>query len=60
MEKTITLQEAIAILTTAKNVNEWNAKREQIKDAVGMERWIKEFLPAIDGSGLITKVLSGK
>jgi hypothetical protein len=57
IEKTISLQDAITFISTAKSVHDWNAKREQLKDAVGYERWLRDFVIHIDGSGLITKVL---
>ncbi len=56
MEKTMTPQQAIELLSTAKNVNDWNAKREQIKKQVSESDWITTYCPKID-FGLIIQVL---
>lgn len=55
--KTMTLQTAIGMLEKAKDVYEWNEIREQIKIEVGPEVWLDEYMPTIDGSGLIVQVL---
>lgn len=53
----MTLQTAIGMLEKAKDVYEWNEIREQIKMEVGPEVWLDEYMPTIDGSGLIVQVL---
>lgn len=51
------LQIAIEKLKKAKNVQDWNRIRENIKTQVSSDKWMSEFVPAIDASGLIVQVL---
>ena len=57
--KTIKMELQIAIekLKEAKNVQDWNRIRENIKTQVSSDKWMSEFVPAIDSSGLIVEVL---
>jgi hypothetical protein len=53
LNKTImTKQEAINYLSTSKNVEDWNNKREELKTKIS-----QDDLNNIDASGLIVKVL---
>jgi hypothetical protein len=57
-KETVTnLTAAIGILGQCKSVEEWNDKREAIKSAVLPGEWVRYFVPAIDASGLIVRVL---
>jgi hypothetical protein len=66
--------QAIALMKTSSNINDWNIKREQVKEAFNIKTKavgafegvlvsdIKDFLaspiPFIDSSGLICKTLT--
>lgn len=50
-------QEAIKLMETATDVNDWNRKREQVKQSIYNPAELQNVLGTIDGSGLITEVL---
>lgn len=47
-------EDAIELMKTATNIDDWNAKRKQIQDATGKA---SDIVLYIDQSGLITEVL---
>lgn len=53
----MTLVEAIEILQTSKDVDDWNTKREAIKSQVTQDEWFAKYAPVIDGSGIIVEIL---
>lgn len=57
MKKQVTLAEAISRLSEVKDVEQWNEVRDAIKATVPDREWVRQYVPAIDGSGLIVKVL---
>lgn len=60
MQKTtnnMTLDKAISMLSQTTNVDQWNETRDSIKASVKQEDWLTNYVPTIDVSGLIVKVL---
>lgn len=53
----MTTDKAIAMLSQAADVKEWNEIRETIKTAVKQEDWLANYVPVIDASGIIVEVL---
>jgi hypothetical protein len=53
----MTIQEAITTLSYAENIEHWNELREKIKSQVSEDEWFKEYMPIIDGSGLVVVIL---
>ena len=53
----MTLNKAIELLSQVGTVDEWNAVRDSIKAKVTDKDWVKNYVPAIDVSGLIVEVL---
>lgn len=50
-------QEAIDLMKTSTSVNDWNEKRQQVKDSIYDVKLQQQVIGTIDGSGLITEVL---
>ena len=48
--------QAVALLSKVKTVEEWNQVREGIKDKCTQAQWMA-LIPTIDGSGLIVEIL---
>jgi hypothetical protein len=57
----MTLEQAVESLKQVKSVEEWNSKRDSIRSKVIREQgpnvWVTEYVPTIDGNGLIVEVL---
>lgn len=53
----MTLNKAIDLLSQVGTVEEWNEVRDSIKAKVTDKDWVRNYVPTIDGSGLIVEVL---
>jgi len=58
------LQTALDRLQQSNDIDHWNDIRDQIKAEVlrengvdGQRVWLKEYMPTIDGTGLVVQVL---
>lgn len=54
----MTVEKAVNLLEKAKNVEEWNDIRDEIKFQVSGNDWLEKYVPIIDCSGLVVKVLN--
>lgn len=53
----MTDKQSIALLRTAKSVEDWNRKREKVVNETTLEQWEDSLRHQVDGAGLIVEVL---
>lgn len=53
----MTLEKALELLQQAKDIHDWNNIRDGIKSQVTQDVWLKEYMPTIDGSGVVVQIL---
>ncbi len=53
----MTVTDAVQQLSVALDVPHWNEIRDDIRSQVTSREWFHDYVPAIDGSGLIVQVL---
>ena len=53
----MTVNQAVQDLSVALDVHHWNEIRDGIRNQVTPREWFQNYVPVIDGEGLIVKVL---
>ncbi len=55
----MTEKEALLLMETSKDVQDWNEKREEVKSSMTPKEW-RSMYPKLDNSGLIVKILNAR
>lgn len=55
----MTEKEALLLMETSKDVQDWNKKREEVKSSMTPKEW-RSMYPKLDNSGLIVKILNAR
>jgi len=56
----MTVEQAVQELSLALDVYHWNEIRDNIRRQVTKHEWVEQYVPVIDGAGLIVKVLDSQ